>query len=711
MKTLPAIALSLLQCCALSLSLPLSAQPGDPVQQLSVSPGETSTDIKLEFQWPVKLQGHTRAGDDNNAVLVSLRFITGYGAMLGKDMLPTWQEGSDASAQDIYRDIRLDGELAAATLRINFLAHFDYTVRSSPDRRSLIITLAKPGTKMPDASTRLAKLPPGSGVLAKATEALNANNYNRALALYTQVLAEPENQDTAAAMEYLGLAREHRRQLAHAKAVYSDYLARYPEGEGHDRVNQRLQALLSLNRKPAQRQIVDDSRIRSRNAWQVYGGTSYSYRYADVSIDRRGDIGFKRSDSFSTQSDLLSRVDMTARGSTQDWGFETRFGGGYLYDFYDDKDVGGRHGDDVLLSEMSVEVSHLPTDTVLRAGRQYSSGDGVFGRFDGLRASVALADGWQINMLGGRPVDLVSDTSVDSSERWFYGASADYAPEDSGWDATVYAVQGHIDGETDRQAVGAELRYFAERSSLFTLVDYDTHFQQLNTFMVIGNLTFATGTQLGLTADYRQSPILTTRNALIGQQVNSIDELSDLYSDEEIMQFAEDRTPDSHNITLSLTQPLTEDSRLYFSTSQFEYGETQSSGGVEGWEGTGGEYSYEAQFITSGLLQENDTHVFSVRYFDGERTQRTGIGINSRLQWGRNWRIQPRLWVEYRDNSNDGSDQWALRPSLRVQYNWARRHHFELEYGHDYTTRNIPLVGDEDVTGNYFYSSYRMDFN
>jgi len=465
MKTLPALVLTLLQCCALTLSLPLSAQPGDPVQQLSVNPGETSTDIKLEFQWPVKLQGHTRAGDDNNAVLVSLRFITSYGAVLGKDMLPPWQEGSDASARDIYRDIRLDGELAAATLRINFLAHFDYAVRSSPDRRSLIITLAKPGMKLPDPSTRLARLPAGSGVLTKASAALNANNYDRAVALYTQILAEPENQDTAAAMEYLGLARENRHQLAHAKAVYTDYLARYPAGKDHDRVNQRLQALLSLNRKPAQRQIASDTRARGAGAWQVYGGTSYSYRYADVSIDRHGDNGFTRSDSFSTQSDLLSRVDMTARSSTQNWGFEIRFGGGYLYDFYDDKDAGGRHGDDVLLSEMSVEVSHLPTDTVLRAGRQYSSGDGVFGRFDGLRASMALADGWQINLLGGRPVDLVSDTSVDSSERWFYGASADYAPEDSGWDATVYAVQGHIDGQTDRQAVGAELRYFTERGS------------------------------------------------------------------------------------------------------------------------------------------------------------------------------------------------------------------------------------------------------
>ena len=263
----------------------------------------------------------------------------------------------------------------------------------------------------------------------------------------------------------------------------------------------------------------------------------------------------------------------------------------------------------------------------------------------------------------------------------------------------------------DRQAVGGELRYFSDNNSLFTLVDYDTNYQQLNIFMLIGNLTLPNGTALGVTADYRQSPVLTTRNALIGQQVDSIDDLGELYSDYEIMQLAEDRTAESHNISLSLTQPLSEQSRLYFAVSEFEYGDTETSGGVEGYESTGVEYSYEIQLITSKLIQENDTHVFSLRYFDGTRTRRTGFGINSRLLLGEHWRLQPRIWVEYRDSISNGISQWSIRPSLRMQYTWARRHHFELEYGRDWSTRDIPLLGDEEVSGNFFLSSYRVDFN
>ena len=69
-----------------------------------------------------------------------------------------------------------------------------------------------------------AELPPGSGLLAEANQAFSDAHYNRAVALYTKILAEEENSDSAHALEYLGLARERKNQLAHAKAVYSDYL-------------------------------------------------------------------------------------------------------------------------------------------------------------------------------------------------------------------------------------------------------------------------------------------------------------------------------------------------------------------------------------------------------------------------------------------------------------------------------------------------------
>ena len=45
-----------------------------------------------------------------------------------------------------------------------------------------------------------APLPPGSGLLAEANQAFSDANYNRAVALYTKILAQEENQDTADAL-------------------------------------------------------------------------------------------------------------------------------------------------------------------------------------------------------------------------------------------------------------------------------------------------------------------------------------------------------------------------------------------------------------------------------------------------------------------------------------------------------------------------------
>jgi hypothetical protein len=449
---------------------------------------------------------------------------------------------------------------------------------------------------------------------------------------------------------------------------------------------------------------------KGRADWQLFGAWSQYYRYADQSIDRSGSPYFYGSDQYVAQSELLSRLDLRARHRGQVWGVDARFGGGYLSDFRDNDDSGGEHGSNVLLSDASVEFSHLDLDASVRVGRQYSSGDGVLGRFDGARIKLPVAGPWRLNLLGGRPVDLISDTAVDESERYFYAASMNLQPQDSAWQYALFATEQRIDGIEDRQAVGGELRYATADKSLFSLLDYDTGYGELNTVLLIGNLTTEAGTVFGTTVDYRMSPVLTTRNALIGQPVDSIDDLLDVFSQSEIRRLAESRTADSHAITFSVTQPLSERYELYGAVSEFEFGSTESAGGVPGFEGTGSEYGYELQLIASNLWLENDSHVFSIRYYDQQTTERLGFGINARYSIGDAWRVHPRLWVERRSSNSDSSDQWALRPSLRVEYRWARRYHIEFELGRDWSLRDIPLYGDEQLNSNYVLLIYRIDF-
>jgi len=709
MKRILVILLGLL---AATFQPELLADVGTPVDQVRVQNGEGFRDIVVTFLWPINLQGHSPQTGTTDHLTVQLGVIPGDGAIVaGQAMLP-WRTGSDPAGKPLYRNMALDGDWSGATLEVDFVAPVTATVQRGGDPRQLVIRVA---------DSALADAPPAAGDQLAAGEKLQAANraladedYGRAIALYTQIAADPDDADRAAALELLGVARERKGQLAQAKAAYEEYLQWYPGTEGAARVQQRLDALLSVDRLQASgtapaAQAGAGRAARESSGWDVYGGWSQYYRYADFTIDRNGP-DYDDSDSDTVQSDLLSRLDLTARRDGVDWAMETRFGGGYLYDLLDEEDAGGRHDDDILLSNASVELTHKASDSMARLGRQYSNGKGVLGRFDGLDLEYAISDAWRLGLVGGRPVDLVYDTTVDSSERWFYGFNAALAPVGSDWEYGVFAVEQRVDGMRDRQAVGGEIRYFADGTSLFTLVDYDLDYGELNTFLLNGNVTTGHGTIFGVILDWRLSPVLTTRNALIGQEVDSIDELRDLFGSSEVRQLAEDRTADSHYVTLTVTQPLTERWQLYGAVSEYEYGSTESSGGVEGFEGTGSEYGYELQLIANELFTASDSQILSLRHFDGEYVQRTRVGINSRFLVGDGWRLQPRLWLEYRDNSRDDSEQWSLAPSLRVQYRWARRYHIELEAGRDWANRDFGEYGEEDTGGTYALMSYRIDF-
>jgi hypothetical protein len=82
---------------------------------------------------------------------------------------------------------------------------------------------------------------------------------------------------------------------------------------------------------------------------------------------------------------------------------------------------------------------------------------------------------------------------------------------------------------TDRTAVGGELRYSDEHFFAASYVDYDVYFGDLNTALLTGNWQITRASNLTFFADYRNSPLLASWNALQGQPVDGLDELRELY--------------------------------------------------------------------------------------------------------------------------------------------------------------------------------------
>ncbi len=530
-------------------------------------------------------------------------------------------------------------------------------------------------------------------LMEQARKAMANNDIGHAIQLYTKVLRYPDNPYRRDALEFLGVARERKGQIAHAVREYRRYLALYPEGEGARRVAQRLAGITTARQAPP-KAAPGRRRARGDSAWERYGSLSQFYRRDESTTDAAGQL--------ITQSSLSTDLDVTARrrGGNQD--ILTRFTGSYLHDFLADGS-----GDQSSVSSLYADISDRGHRLSARIGRQSRNTGGVLGRFDGLLAGYRPAERVLLNAVAGFPV-LSSRDNPDTG-RLLYGVSADLGTFANAWDFNLFYIEQQNDGLLDRRAVGGEARYFDPQRSLLGFVDYDVSYDSLNTLILLGTWTLADHTVINANIDYRNSPILTTGNALQGQAVSDLDALGKLFSESEIRSLAEDRTGRATSATLGASRPLSEKLQLSGDLTVSKIEGTNASGGVDAVAGSDTEFFGNLQWIGSNLLVSGDVTVFGLRYADTTSNHTASLSLNSRFPFRTVWRFNPRMRIDYRDNIGSNSTQWIAAPSMRIDYRWRRRYRFETEFGGEWSTEELPN-DTRDSSSFYFNLGYRADF-
>ena len=530
-------------------------------------------------------------------------------------------------------------------------------------------------------------------IMEQARDAMTAGNTGRAVQLYTKVLSYPENPFQKDALEFLGLARERKGQLAHAIQEYKRYLELYPQSEGAERVQQRLAGLTTSRKAPGPRKL-GAKRPAKEAEWDVYGGLSQFYRRDASTTDVDG--------TEINQSSLSTDLDVTTRRRSENFDMQSRFTGSYLKDFLDNG-----VSDETSVSSLFLDVKDLQRGLSGRVGRQSRNTGGVLGRFDGLLVSYKLNESITVNGVTGFPV-FSTDDSV-KTDRYLYGISADLGTFANAWDFNTFFIEQKNNDILDRRAIGGEARYFDPVRSLLTHVDYDISFESVNTFIFLGTWTLPSRTSINASFDYRNSPILTTSNAIQGQNVRTLDQLLDTFSEKELKQLAEDRSGKNTTGTVGFSHPFTEKFQMSGDVTVSNMSETETSGGVEGIPGTGNEYFYNVQFIGSSLLKSGDISILGLRYSDTSTATISTLTVNTRYPVARDWRVNPRFRLDYRDNDRDGSTQWIAGPSLRMDYRWRKLYRFEAEGGGEWSSRDL-ADENEDSSSWYFSVGYRADF-
>jgi hypothetical protein len=504
-------------------------------------------------------------------------------------------------------------------------------------------------------------------------------------------LSLPEGPDTPEALEMLALSRERLGQRAHAKAEYEQYLDRYPEGEGADRVRQRLEALITARESPPQRQAAPVKRPeRRRLDFESFGSLYVAYRYDGRRLEAIG--------AETLGNEVFTDIHVENRLNLESWSLRSQLSGGYRYSFLE------RASDGTRVSSLFLEAEGHDYGLTGSIGRRSRSNGGVLGRYDGLEASLELGEMTTVGMIAGLPVDS-SRSAWEGFDRYFGGAQVEWSRIFGVLDVELFGIGQGAGSYIDRAAVGAELRYFDDGRSLAAFLDYDVYYQSLNTVQFVATWQPFSSTYLTLFGDYRNVPTLTTRNALQGQGVIELEDLEGIFSRDEIEALAEDRTARSANLTLSLSQRLGDRYQLAFDAGASHLSDMPASGGLEAFAGTGFEFNYSGQFIANDLLVPGDVAVVGLRFADGNTADTISGTLSARYPMTQRMRVSPRVRTDYRFE-REREDLLIVSPALRFDFDlWILR--FDTEAGLNW---DMPQGSGESELDYFFTFGIRHDF-
>ena len=590
----------------------------------------------------------------------------------------------------------------------------------------------------------------GSDPVAMGKKALAAKDYARAVGFFTKAVTHGNASAKQEGQELLGLARERAGQLVHAKAEYKTYLKLYPKGAGAARVRQRLSGVEAAEQDAAEAQFSERNKSRlgdgaapdksdlannaankgdtavtggpeqpesnlgtkvskgepapDANAWTWEKNGSFSqYYYRDDSFSSsdilRGSMGTHE----TLQNEVISAGDFYLRGENQIFDLSIRGAAFNETGFGTQSDV-----QETNVSTIYMDAKHKPSGLFTRVGRQSRSTGGIFGRFDGANFGWAVNKDLKLQTVIGSPV-FSRNAKPFADDRLFYGASIDYTFPNQEWAGALYAIQQDVGSVIDRRALGAELRYAGKELFVYSAMDYDIFYNELNSAYVSGTWNFKEGASLHGTLDYRHVPFLLTSNALMGQSVQELSSLVDLLGEDEVESLALDRTAYARSATVGISYPLSEQWQAALDATIADYSGTPASGGVDEIPDPGIEFYLSGQLTGTGIFTENDSLAFGLRYAEND-TSRLYLGdLNIRYPFNEDIRISPRLRLSLRDGKTSDTQQLLIMPSLGLRY-WLSAHwNFEVEAGVRWEN-NWLAGGNDQNTELLLNAGYRYEF-
>jgi hypothetical protein len=576
-------------------------------------------------------------------------------------------------------------------------------------------------------------------LMKQGRAALASEENEKAVQIFNAALNLPPNKYSQEAQELVGLARERNGEITKAKAEYEHYLKAYPSGDGAARVRERLAALAEVKTQMAQRKT-GDKQPKHVEETSVYGSI-YEYYYGGYSQQKIKDKQANQTTTLNNHDQSLSvtAFDFTARHRADD---------------YDNKlVVRGTQSLDLLATDdtrrnisrlRAAYVEHARQDSyLLRVGRQPGNIGGILDyRFDGawLRYTVA-PQLLNVNLVGGLPRQFSLDASYVPDDprnfradfkRHFYGINLDLGPVAEAWSGNTYYINQVVNGVVDRRAVGGELRYASNGKNAYSLVDYDISYGVLNVAMLNGSWVTEGGTTFTLLLDHRETPYLTTTNALLGSGFTSIDDVFKSENESVLRQQAKAVTATSDLFLAGVLHPVTENWQLGGDVRMNRISGTSATNclvvtpgtsivfqnpnavtdapcSLQALPGTGNIWTYTVQAIGSHFPFESSTFVANGSYISSPSYQGQSLTLNSLGRFGPKWQLDTFV-ILYHQKDSTNVHLYRVTPSLRLDYRFHDGWTFEAAGGVEKTMTDSPTQRDSTLR-EFFFFGLRWDFS
>jgi tetratricopeptide (TPR) repeat protein len=758
MKTTKKIHLVLMFICSFVPSLAYAEKTLDKVEVVQT---QTETEIHIEFLTQVRYIRHFPNNKEASRVQIFLEFPQ-------LTTLSSQREFLNSPRTDLVPSFTVNyPEQQLNSIGIRFKKPIKFTVTPDNSGRGIVIHVPRdkvasslapavemPAQEVPSQSVtepviehgpqgEVTAKPEGMSdndyagkLVAEAKVARGTGDFPKAVQLFNVVLALPANNYTQQAQELIGNSREKMGESAKAKAEYEAYLKLYPQGEGAERVRQRLAVIEGATKVSGVGATQGKKPIRDIHENTVYGSwTQYYYDAHSHTYPATG-INLNRHD----QSSLISAIDLTARFRQNEWDNKIVFRNTQTMNFLP------KGADRDRTQSAYVEINNKESDFLTRLGRQNGNSGGVLGRFDGALFRYGFSPKYKLNFVAG----TLDDYKVDY-RRHFYGINLDVGPVFDNWSGNAFFIEQSVDNLIDRRGVGGELRYFNAGKSVYSLVDYDTYFERLNTAMVQGNWAAADGTNYNMLMETRKSPVLQLINSLTDPAfqnttfyptaptslrqallVGGSIAAPNTMTASKLREFAINQTLDTSLVLFGVTRQF---------TPRWQLGGDIQMSRVSGQPGasdgalalaikaaadantvltpleiqnlknsfkSGNTYNYHVQAVGLDTLFKDDTSVISVSYTDGPASRVQSLVLTNVMVPLEKWRLDSSLKL-LRIDSDPSSVQYIIGPTMRASYRLREKATIEAEVGLEVTNDNDTINGHTRTFRDFSFIGYRLD--